>query len=116
MTPEEIAAIPKPKTEADHAACYRANLVESREALERAQARFAALKRAGNITERVEGGYVFADKHAAAAYGDVVRYRADLEHWHTRMVAAEKAMRAEAVMEPDLRLPPEPDDDESVPF
>lgn len=119
LTADQIAAIPRPQTEADYAACYRVNLAEARENLERAVQRFRALKRAGNITERPEGGYVFADAFAKAAHGDVARWRSDLEHWHIRMVEAEKRMRAAAVLEPDRRLPPERepgDDDETVPF
>lgn len=111
--------IPRPVTEADYAACYRANLEEARGNLERAQERFRALVRAGTITENADdrklGKWRFADANAAKAYGDVVRWQSDLNHWHTRMTQAE---RAAAMQAPDPRLPPEPEpaDDGEVPF
>jgi hypothetical protein len=111
MTRADIDAIPRPASEADYAARYRANLDDSRAALERAQALFARLRHAGQVTESADpkriGRWIFADANAARAYGDVVRHQSDLEHWHARAVRSEGGVRAAAVMEPDPRLPPE---------
>lgn len=102
-----------PATESDYAACYSANVVETRAILERAVARFRALRRAGQITPRPEGGYLVEGPEAAKVLGDVVRLTSDMAHWLHRKAEAEQAMRAEAVREPDRRLPPErePGDD-----
>lgn len=100
------ATIPRPRTWADYAACYSANLVESRDALERALVRFRALRRAGHIAEKPEGGWAVTSREAGNALGDVLRHRSDLDHWHARKVEAEREMRAEAVLD-DARLPVE---------
>jgi hypothetical protein len=103
LTLEEIAAIPKPKTWADYVECYTANLDEARSKLERARQRFQAIRRAGNITEKPDGGFIYADKNAKNVHGDVIRWQSDLEHWHRRKTEAEKEMRAESVRAGDLQ-------------
>ena len=112
LTLEEIQAIPRPQTEADYAACYRHNVVEARDELNRALEHFDRLKTAGQITESADakGGYVFDGPMGKKAFGAVVKWRAELEHWHVRMVEAERRARIAA---PDSRLPPErePGDD-----
>lgn len=120
------SAIPRPQSESDYAACYFANLAEARSQLERANARFRALRRAQQITPKVEGGWVFAGKEAATAYGDLCRALGDVDHWHLRLTQARANERAESVRagfevgaddgpQPDRRLPVERDDD-GAPF
>jgi hypothetical protein len=95
--------IPKPITEADYAARFRANTEESRDKLELARALFSHLRHSGQITENADttrlSKWIFADANAARAYGNVVRHQSDLEHWHRMMVQAERGMRADAVTE-----------------
>jgi hypothetical protein len=100
--------VPRPKSEADYAACYTANLIESRDAFERALARYRQFRKAGQITPRADdkGGWVCEGPEAMRVLGDVIRHRSDLDHWHTRKTTAERAMRGEAVRE-DSRLPAE---------
>ena len=120
MNPAEI---PRPQSEADYAACYDANLIESRGLLFRALVRFRSLKRAQQITERVEGGFIFASPDAAKVYGEVMRHRSDVDHWHLRLTQARENIRREGgapEREPgadddvpiplDRRLPPEVDE------
>lgn len=110
------STVPMPKTAADYAACYRANVVEARSKLEDARRRWRQFKDAGQITERVEGGWKFEGPTAAQVHGDLVRWQSDLAHWATRLAEAEREAQREAKVIPiDRRLPPEPDDDH-VPF
>lgn len=103
------AHIPRPRSWDDYAECYRANVEEARRKLADARQRYRQLRTAGLITERPEGGYVCAGPTAAQVLGDVLRWRSDLEHWSARLSQAQQEARAERVMAPDPRLPPERD-------
>jgi hypothetical protein len=109
LTLDEIRAIPRPQTPGDYVAAYTANLVEARTNLARAEARFRIAKDAQRITARADDkpGFIFADNDAKQIFGDMVRWKSDLDHWHARKTQAEQEMRAQAVQAPDSRLPPE---------
>lgn len=78
------ASIPKPQNWGDYAACYKANLDEAKAKLEWARARFRQFRDAGQIVERVEGGFKCEGPTAAGVLGDFVRWKSDVDHWHAR--------------------------------
>ena len=111
--------IPMPKTPADYAECYRANLAEARDRLRFAVRAVKLLRQAGDI-------YTDAETHttrckgteAEKAWGDFVRWNSDAEHWGRLLAESQAEARKHLkAIAPDPRLPPEPDpEEEACPF
>lgn len=102
---------------------YQTNLDEAREGLQTARFRYDNLCRDGAIFRDDDGVTRCKTADAAKVYGDFVRFRSDWQHWAERLRLANRDAGREAVAEmpaprgappaqQDLRLPPEPTDEQ----
>lgn len=98
---------------ANYADSYAENLSDARAELDRARARFRALRQAGHIMQNADGpGWIYSNPEAKRVHGALAQAEAELNHWAKLLAESRQEQRAEAVMEPDRRLPREAGEDD----
>jgi hypothetical protein len=106
--------IPRPRTATDLLTCYEANLREARQKLENMAGPYRALRAEGMIYQDEQtGSWMSKGKDAARVYGEVIRWRSDIEHWSRLMGQTRTAALSQAR---DPRLPREPGEDDDGPY
>ena len=86
----------------NYAESYAANLSAARAELDRAQARFRALRDAGHITRNADDGpaWIYSSPEAKRVHGAALKAEAELNHWAKLLALAQQEQRAKAVREP----------------